>query len=103
VQPLTADEQRTSPEFFNIMNFVLSYSPTVPSEAALRESFARIGIEGGKTFDPAKLSPAMKTAIEQGRADAWEAFAGGVKELTEGKIISGDVFGSREYLKDNYL
>jgi hypothetical protein len=75
----------------------------VTSEAALRERFAKIGIEGGKTFDPAKLSPEMKTAIEQGRADAWEAFAGGVKDLTEGKITSGDVFGSRELLKDNYL
>lgn len=103
IKPLTADEQKTSLEFFNIMNFVLSYSPTVTSEAPLRERFAKIGIEGGKTFDPAKLSPEMKTAIEQGRADAWEAFAGGVKDLTEGKITSGDVFGSRELLKDNYL
>jgi hypothetical protein len=103
IKPLTKEEQKTSLEFFNIMNFVLGYSPTVPSEVALRERFARIGIEGGKTFDPANLSPEMKAAIEQGRADAWEAFAGGVRELTEGKLTSGDVFGSREYLKDNYL
>ncbi len=103
IKPLTKEEQKTSLEFFNIMNFVLGYSPPVPSEAALRERFARIGVGGGMTFDPAKLSPEMKTAIEQGRADAWEAFAGGVKELTEGKLTSGDVFGSREFLKDNYL
>ena len=103
IKPLTKEEQKTSLEFFNIMNFVLGYSPTVPSEAALRKRFARIGIAGGKTFDPAKLSPEIKTAIEQGRADAWEAFAGGVKELTDGKLTSGDVFGSREFLKDNYL
>jgi len=103
IKPLTQEEQKTSLEFFNIMNFVLTYSPTVPSEKALRERFAKIGIEGGKTFDPAKLSPEMKAAIEQGRADAWQAFAGGVKGVTEGKITSGDVFGSREFLKDNYL
>lgn len=103
IKPITPDEQKTSLEFFNLMNFVLGYSPTVPSEVALRERFATIGVEGGMTFDPAKLSPEMKTAIEQGRADAWEAFAGGVKELTAGKITSGDVFGSREFLKDNYL
>lgn len=103
IKPLTKDEQKTSLEFFNIMNFVLSYCPTVSSEVALRERFTRIGIAGGKTFDPTKLSPELKTAIEQGRADAWQAFAGGVKELTEGKITSGDVFGSREFLKDNYL
>lgn len=103
IKPLIKEEQRTSLEFFNIMNFVLSYSPTVPSEVALRERFAKIGIEGGKTFDPTKLSPAMRTAIEAGRAEALQDFAGGVKEFAEGKLTSGDLLGSREYLKDNYL
>jgi len=101
--PLTQEEQKTSLEFFNIMNFVLGYSPVVPSERALRERFASIGIEGGKPFDPAKLSPAMKAAFEQGRADAWQVFAGGIRKMEEGKITSGDVFGSRDFLKDNYL
>lgn len=103
IKPLTKEEQKTSLEFFNIMSFVLGYSPTVPSEVALRESFAKIGIEGGKTFDPAKLSPAMKTAIEQGRADALQAYDDGLKLMGEGKITSGDVFGSRAFLGDNYL
>ncbi len=103
VAPLTKAELKTSLEFFNIMNFVLTYSPTVPSEAALRERFATIGIEGGKTFDPASLSPEIKAAIEAGRADAWEDFAGAVKKMDTGEITSGDVFGSREFLGDNYL
>ncbi len=103
IKPISKDEQKSSLEFFNVMNFVLSYSPPVPSEVALRERFAKIGIEGGNTFDPALLSPEMMTAIEQGRADAWETFAGGVKELTEGKITSGDVFGTRKFLGDHYL
>ncbi|ART82116.1 cell envelope protein [Oceanisphaera profunda] len=103
IKPITKEEQKTSLEFFNIMNFVLNYSPAVSSEVALRDRFAKIGIEGGKTFDQAALSPEIKTAIEQGRADALQEFAGGVKELTEGKITSGDVFGSREFLGDNYL
>ena len=103
VKPLTKPELKTSLEFFNIMNFVLSYSPVVPSEAALRERFARIGIEGGKTFDPATLSPDIKTAIEAGRADAWKDFDGVAKQMNAGKITSGDVFGTREFLGDNYL
>ena len=103
VKPLTKEELKTSLEFFNIMNFVLTYSPTVPSEKALRERFAKIGIEGGKTFDPSKLSPEIRTAIEAGRADAWEDFAGAVKQMDTGEITSGDVFGSREFLGDNYL
>lgn len=103
INPLTQEEQRTSLEFFSIMNFVLGYSPTVPSEADLRARFARIGVGGGMTFDPAKLSPELRSAIEQGRADAWLEFDAGVKKMIEGKITSGDVFGSRDFLKDNYL
>jgi hypothetical protein len=103
VKPLTQDEEKTSLEFFNILNFVLEYCPTVPSEVDLMESFAKIGVGGGMTFDPAKLSPEMKTAIEQGRADAWEAYAGDVKLMEEGKLTSGDVFGTRAFLKNNYM
>src|SRR5580700_647692 len=75
IAPLTAAEQRTSPEFFNILNHVLRFCPTVPSEIALIERFARIGVGAGKTFDAATLAPETKTAIEQGMADAWAEHA----------------------------
>jgi len=103
IKPLTPAEEKTSPEFFNILNFVLQFCPTVPSEKALMARFARIGIGAGKTFDASKVSPEMKTAIEQGMADAWVAFAGLKKDFEEGKLNSGDVFGTRAYLKNNYL
>ena len=103
IKPLTPAEEKTSPQFFNILNFVLQFCPAVPSEKALMTRFAKIGIGAGKTFDASKLSPEMKTAIEQGMADAWVAFAGLKKEFEEGKLNSGDVFGSRQYLKNNYL
>jgi hypothetical protein len=82
---------------------VLQFCPTVPSETALMARFARIGVGAGKTFDADKLSPEIKTAIEQGMADAWVAFAGLKKEFEEGKVTAGDVFGTRQYLKNNYL
>ncbi|MFX0542446.1 DUF1254 domain-containing protein [Roseovarius sp. S4756] len=103
IEPLSAEDQKTSLEFFNIMNFVLSYSPPVQSEAALRERFAKIGIEGGKTFDPSTLSPEMTAAIEAGRDDALADFADVVQKMNVGKITSGDIFGSRDFLGDNYL
>ena len=74
IKPLTPAEEKTSPQFFNILNFVLQFCPTVPSETELMARFARIGVGAGKTFDASKLSPEMKTAIEQGMADAWAAF-----------------------------
>ena len=76
IKPLTPAEEKTSPQFFNILNFVLQFCPTVPSETELMARFAKIGVGAGKTFDASKLSPEMKTAIEQGMADAWADFAG---------------------------
>jgi hypothetical protein len=65
--------------------------------------FARIGVGAGETLDASKLSPEMKAAIEQGMAEAWADFAGLKKEFDAGKLTAGDVFGTREYLKNNYL
>src|SRR3984885_6469202 len=103
IKPLTVETQKTSLEFFNILNFVLQFCPTVPSEKTLMARFARIGIGAGKTFDPSKLTPEMKTAFEQGRADAYAAFAGGVKRMDNGTLTSGDLFGTRRAMKNNYL
>ena len=72
-------KKRPRCRFFNILNFILQFCPTDPSEKALMARFAKIGIGAGKTFDPSKLSPEMKTAIEQGIADAWADFDGGMK------------------------
>ncbi|MBY5540687.1 DUF1254 domain-containing protein [Rhizobium leguminosarum] len=104
IKPLSPDEEKTSPEFFDILNFILQYCPTDPSETRLMKRFAQIGIGAGKAFDPGKLSPEMKTAIEQGMADAWAELANLEKQkINTGAVTSGDVFGTRRYLKDNYL
>jgi hypothetical protein len=103
IKPLTPAEEKTALQFFNILNFVLQFCPTHPSEKALMARFAKIGVGAGKTFDASKLSPEMKAAIEQGMADAWADFAGLEKQVAAGKVTPGDVFGTREYLKNNYL
>jgi hypothetical protein len=104
IKPLTPETQKTSPEFYNILSFILTFCPTDPSEKQLMARFAKIGVGAGKTFDASKLSPEMKIAIEQGMADAWADFAALKKERFDtGKLTSGDVFGTRQYLKNNYL
>jgi hypothetical protein len=65
--------------------------------------FAEIGVGASQSFDASKLSPEMTKAIEDGRADAWADFATLLKQFDEGKVTSADVFGTREYLKNNYL
>jgi len=103
IEPLTPETQKTSPEFFNILNFVLQFCPTVPSEKALMARFGKIGVGAGKTFDASKLTPDLRTAIEQGMADAWKDFAALQKRVDAKEVTSGDMFGTREFLKNNYL
>lgn len=103
IAPLTPEEQKSSLEVFNILNFVLQFCPTVESEKELMARFAKIGVGAGKPFDAAKLDAETKAAIEAGIADAWQTYAELKKELDAGKVSSGDLFGTREHLKNNYL
>jgi hypothetical protein len=103
IKPISRDAEKTSLELFNILNFVLRYCPTDPSEIDLMARFAKIGVGAGKDFDASKLSPEMKKAMEEGIADAWVDFNGLVKLFDEGKVTSGEVLGTRAVLKNNYL
>jgi hypothetical protein len=104
IKPLSADAERTSLDFFNILNFILQFCPTNPSEAALRARFAKIGIDGGKKFDPAALTPGMRQAYQDGMADAWKAFAEyKATQLDTGLSSTADGFGTRAFLKDHYI
>ena len=102
-QPLTPVTQRTSLEFFTLLNFYLQFCPTHPSEEALMDRFAKIGVGAGKTFDASKLSPEIREAIEAGIADAWSEFMVLKGQIDRGEVTSGDGFGTREHLKNNYL
>ena len=104
VQPLTVDEQKTSPEFFSVLAFALQFAPVDPSEVELRQRFATLGIVPGKPFDFAALSPDVQAAVEQGMAEAWAEFAAFKREKIDTlEVTSGDLFGTREFLKNNYL
>jgi len=102
IKPLTPATQKASLEFFNILNFTLQFCPTNPSEAELFARFARIGVGSGKTFGASKLSHDTKEAIEAGMADAWAEQAALKKRIDARELTSGDLFGTREDLKNNY-
>ncbi|WP_373047023.1 DUF1254 domain-containing protein [Vulgatibacter sp.] len=103
-RPLPADAQKTSPAFFDILNFLLQFAPTHPSETALMKRFATAGIGPGRSFDVAALSPDQRQAVEQGMADAWQEFARfKSEEVDTGKRSSADGFGTRAFLHNDYL
>jgi hypothetical protein len=103
IKPLTVDQERSLPEFFNILNFVLEFCPRNPTETELMARFAKLGIGVGRNFDVAKLSPEVKKAVEDGIADAWQAFAEAKEHVGAGRVAAGDLWGTREHLKNNYV
>jgi hypothetical protein len=104
-EPLSKDAQKTSPEVFQILNFILTaYCPTVPSEEALMARFAKINVGPGQTFDLSTFSPDVQQALKDGISDAWLEFDQFKKDkLDTGEVTSGEMFGTREFLHNNYL
>ncbi len=103
IKPLGAEEQKSSLEFFNILNFQLQFCPTHPFEKELMERFAKLGIGAGKKIDTASWSPDIRAAIHQGIADAWVEFAFTKEKVDRNELTSGEVFGTREFLRNNYM
>ncbi|SPQ01045.1 conserved exported hypothetical protein [Candidatus Sulfobium mesophilum] len=104
VRPLTPPEQKTSLEFFNVLNFTLQFCPTNPSERELMGRFSKIGVGSGRRLDLAKLSPEVQKAIADGMADAWKELDDFQKtSFATGGVTSGDLFGATAFQKTYYL
>lgn len=103
VTPLTPAQQRTNPDFFNVLNFVLQFCPVDSSEAGLMARFNTLGIGAGLTFDLQTLAPELQQAVKDGIADAWATFEAFKKREVDTGNLAGQMFGTREFLKNDYL
>jgi len=102
--PAPTKDMSESLQIFSYLNFLLQFCPTVPSESELMERFAKLDIGAGETFDPQSLSAETRAAVREGMEVVWkEDFTGLMADLNAGRVSSGDVFGTREFLKNNYL
>ena len=104
ITPLNAEQVRTSIEVFNVLNFMLQFCPVHPSEQELMARFAKIGIGPGQRIDFSSLSNEVKSALKYGIEDAWNIDYASIQgQLDDRKIKSGECFGTREILNNNYL
>jgi hypothetical protein len=101
--PRPTEDALKSPALFNYLNFMLQFCPTNSSETELMERFGRLNIGAGKTFDFAGLSPEVQKAITDGIADAGPDIAALIKKINADEVSSSDMFGTRAFLKNNYL
>jgi hypothetical protein len=101
--PKPTDDMSTTPSMFPLVNFLFQFCPPNTSEKELLARCARLNIGPGQTFDFSKFSPEIQQAIKDGIKDSGTDVAGVVKKINADEISSGDMFGSRDFLKDNYL
>jgi hypothetical protein len=101
--PAPSPDMLTTPALFPYLNFMLQFCPTNPSETDLMARFAQLNIGAGKTFDFGKLSPESQKAVTDGIADASQDMAALMQRINAGEVSSSDLFGTREFLKGNYL
>ncbi|MDX9663414.1 DUF1254 domain-containing protein [Pseudomonas sp. P5_152] len=93
-----------SPELFRYLNFMLAFAPAQDSEKDLLARFARIGIVAGQPFDLKALSVEQRKALDDGISDAKAEFAAFKKDQVDThQVVSGDFFGTRDHLDNNYL
>lgn len=95
--PLSPEEQKSSPRFFELLDFVLRRCPVHPQDAELRARLARLGVGVGEPFRVDALTHEQAAALAQGIADAWVEMAGVMQRVSRGELTSGDLFGTREH------
>ncbi|MBS7811859.1 DUF1254 domain-containing protein [Roseococcus pinisoli] len=95
------DERRAlGPDFVSYLNLLLRFYPDIhPSETALFQRFARIGIGGGRPFDLAALPEPQREAVTQGAAQGAAALRQAISTTTS----SLGLFGTREDLGNDYM
>jgi hypothetical protein len=86
-------------EFISYLNALLPFMPTPESEKEVFKRFAKIGIGADKKFDPSKLKPELRVAIEQGIAQASDE----LKQFASQQTDSSSFFGTREFLGSDYV
>ena len=92
------------PQLFRYLNFMLSFAAPQDSEKELLARFARIGIAPGAPFALNQLTAEQRKALEDGISDARAEFAAFKKDrIDTHQVSSGDLFGSRDHLQNNYL
>jgi len=98
-----SDAMLASPALFSYLNLMLQFCPTNPTETDLMARFAKLNIGAGKHFDFGTLSPELQQEVIAGLGDVKQAVEAEMANVNSGKVGSSDVFGTRAFLKNNYL
>jgi hypothetical protein len=101
--PLSEEEQRSSPKFFEQLDFVLQYVAPHSSESDMMARFAKLNIGPGLKFNARDFPVDVEEAIARGQADAWADYKRIEKEIKAGKVPLADMYGDRDALQGKYF
>jgi hypothetical protein len=91
--------------FFDYLAFALQFAPAEPQEKDIRAKLARLGIEAGKKFDLASLSPEQKAAmvagVKEGEAKIAKYRESQQKNINGWKV--GSLFGDSAFFNRDWL
>lgn len=97
--PDYTDQGGKNVEFYNYLNFVLQFSPVVKDDVIARAKFASIGIGSGKPFNAIKFPVEVQKIFMKGIENGSKLLDEQASHVTN----ASNLFGTREYLKNNYL
>ncbi|UHQ19823.1 DUF1254 domain-containing protein [Lysobacter sp. KIS68-7] len=92
MKPVSAEEQRTSLEFFNELAFAIQFIPTHPAAKRFRERLAEVGFVPGRHFDFDKADPTVREAMLAGMQEGQATIDAERKK----RVSSMGLFGTRE-------
>lgn len=97
VSPIDIRKESESLQFFTILNAMLAYMPMLKEEAGLRSRLVKIGIVPGAPFEAPNEE--TRNALIDGMRQGLRAMYARAQTVKS----SAEIFGSREYLKADYL
>ena len=80
--------------------------PVLPAQSIRKRRprpLRKLNIGPNQTFDITRFSPEIQQAINDGINDSNADLDTVMKKINSDQISSGDMFGTRDFLKDNYL
>jgi len=96
VPALDLRQRPTDMAFFEVLNWMLAFMPTLPEEAGMRRELEALGIGPGRPFSPPESA---RAEITQGMGQALQQMGERARRVRS----SAELFGSREFLRDDHL
>lgn len=97
VNPLNLRQKPTDPAFFDVLNWMLNFMPVLDDEHDLRQRLQKFGVAPGQTFTGQYAVDLPQ--VMQGMGAALKAMGERARLVRS----SAELFGSRAYLKQDYL